>query len=169
MVRGTCWSIPLKKPKLHIASMRNYLHILHSAVSIAPYMIADETWQQKRYSMLGQLVNQGRALAGYYIKEIIQTINRRADEHRMDRGLRLSLPYFNDQTLAIENYNFDVIPAGRIMFVPAFVVLAVQQQGAKIAQDTNFSLSTRKYLLSQSKSAGTGFFEVNEWRFQLVC
>ena len=49
----------------------------------------------------------------------------------------------------MENFCFEIIPAGRIMFVPAFVVLAVQQQGAKVAQDTRFSRSTRKHLLSQ--------------------
>jgi len=61
--------------------------------------------------------------------------------------LSLSLPYFNDQTLAMENYSFEVIPSGRIMFVPAFVVRAAREQEAKIAQDTRLSLSTRKHLL----------------------
>lgn len=139
----------VSEAEAHIASMQRYLSILHSAIVIAPYMIADELCQQKRYGMLGQLVNQGRALARFQSQEIIQTIQRRVAEHRMDRGLSLSLPYFNDQMLVMENYSFAVIPAGRIMFVPAFVVLAVQQQGAKVAQDTRFSRSTRRHLLSQ--------------------
>lgn len=139
----------LREAEAAINSMENYLFILNSAVVIAPYMIADEMCQQKRYGILGQLVNQGRALAHYQSQEIIQTIKRRVAEHRLDRGLRLSLPYFNDQTLSMEEYDFVVIPAGRVMFVPAFVVLAVQQQGAKVAQDTHFSQSTRKHLLSQ--------------------
>ena len=139
----------VEEAEAHIASMQNYLSILNSAILIAPFMIADEICQQKRYGMLGQLVNRGRALAHYHSQGIIRTIQRRVAEHRLDRGLRLSLPYFNDQTLSMENINFDVIPAGRIMFVPAFVVLAVQQQGVKVAQDTRFSRSTRKHLLSQ--------------------
>jgi len=139
----------LSEAEANIASMQHYLAILHSAIEIAPYMIADDICQQKRYGMLGQLVNQGRALAKFQSQKIIQTIQRRVAEHRLDRGLRLSLPYFNDQTLAMDEYNFDVIPAGRIMFVPAFVVLAVQQQGAKVAQDTRYSRSTRRHLLSQ--------------------
>lgn len=139
----------LREAEAHIASMQQYLAILYSAIVIAPFMIADEMCQQKRYGMLGQLVNQGRALAQFQSQQIIQTIQRRVAEHRLDRGLRLSLPYFNDQTLAMDEYNFDVIPAGRVMFVPAFVVLAVRQQGAKVAQDTRFSRSTRKYLLSE--------------------
>jgi hypothetical protein len=132
-----------------IASMQRYLSVLHTAVGLAPYMVADEDYQRKRYGILGQLVNQGRALAWYEVDEIIRTIKRRADSHNLDRGLSLSLPYFNDQTLALEIYRFEVVPAGRVMFAPAFVVLAVRQQGAKVAQDTRFSRSTRKYLLSE--------------------
>jgi hypothetical protein len=139
----------ISEAEAYITSMQHYLVILHSAIVMAPYMIADEVCQQKRYGMLGQLVNQGRALAHFQCQLIIQTIHCRVAEHKLDRGLRLSLPYFNDQTLAMEIYNFEIIPAGRIMFVPAFVVLAVQHQGAKVAQDTHFSRNTRKYLLTE--------------------
>ncbi len=132
-----------------IASMQRYLSVLHAAVGLTPYMVADKEYQQKRYGILGQLVNQGRALAHYQVMEIVQTIQRRAASHDLDRGLSLSLPYFNDQTLKKEEYNFDVIPAGRVMFVPAFVVLAVRAQGAKVAQDTRMSQSTRRHLLAE--------------------
>ncbi len=132
-----------------IASMQRYLSILHAAVGLTPYMVADEEYQQKRYGILGQLVNQGRALARYEVEEIIQTIKKRAASHDLNRGLSLSLPYFNDQSLVIENYNFEVIPAGRIMFVPAFVARASREQEAKVAQDTRLSQSTRKHLLAE--------------------
>ncbi len=130
-----------------IASMQRYLSVLHAAVGLAPYMVADEEYQRKRYGILGQLVNQGRALAHYDVGEIIQTILKRASAHDLNRGLSISLPYFNDQTLIMESYNFEVIPAGRIMFVPAFVVRAAREQEAKIAQDTRLSQSTRHHLL----------------------
>ena len=135
-----------------IASMQRYLSVLHAAVGLAPYMVADEEYQRKRYGILGQLVNQGRALACYEVEEIIRTIQRRAASHDLNRGLSLSLPYFNDQTLVKENYSFEVIPAGRIMFVPAFVVRAAREQEAKIAQDTRLSQSTRKHLLSELRT-----------------
>jgi hypothetical protein len=137
----------ISEAEAHIASMQRYISVLHAAVGMAPYMVADEEYQSKRYGILGQLVNQGRALAHYQVKEIIRTIQRRASSHDLNRGLSLSLPYFNDQTLAMENYSFEVIPSGRIMFVPAFVVRAAREQEAKIAQDTRLSLSTRKHLL----------------------
>ena len=139
----------LNEAKDHIIAMRRYLLVLQSAVELAPYMVTDDDYQQKRYGMLGQLVNQGRALAMYEVEEIIQTIKRRASLHEMDRGFSLRLPYFNDQTLALENYDFDVIPRGRVMFVPAFVVLAVRAQGAKVAQDTRLTKSTRRHLIME--------------------
>jgi hypothetical protein len=40
-----------------------------------------------------------------------------------------------------------VIPSGRIMFVPAFVVRAVRQEEVKVSQDTRYNPSTRRHLL----------------------
>jgi len=140
-----------------IASMQRYLSVLHAAVGLAPYTVADEEYQRKRYGILGQLVNQGRALARYQVEEIIRTIQQRAASHDLNRGLSLSLPYFNDQTLTMENYSFEVIPAGRIMFVPAFVVRAAREQEAKIAQDTRLSQSTRKHLLAELSALDQAF------------
>ena len=133
----------------HIGSMQRFLSVLHTAVSLAPYMVADEEYQAKRYGMLGQLINQGRALARYETQEIIRTIKQRAAAQDLNRGLSLSLPYFDDQALRMKMHNFEVIPAGRIMFVPAFVVRASEQEQAKVAQDTRLSPSTRKHLLAE--------------------
>ena len=130
----------------HLAAMQRFVNILHTAIALAPYMAADEQYQQKRYGMLGQLVNQGRALARYLTREITATIQRRAAANDLNRGLSLSLPYFDDQTLEMKTHNFDVIPAGRIMFVPAFVVLAVRKELVKVEQDTRLNRSTRKHL-----------------------
>lgn len=131
----------------HLAAMQRFVSILHTAIALAPYMAADEQYQQKRYGMLGQLVNQGRALARYLTRGIIATIQRRAAANDLNRGLSLSLPYFDDQTLEMKTHNFDVIPAGRIMFVPAFVILAVRKELVKVEQDTRLNRSTRKHLL----------------------
>jgi hypothetical protein len=116
---------------------------------LSPYMVADEEYQQKRYGMLGQLVNQGRALAVFETNEIIRTIKRRATAHDLNRGLSLSLPYVDDQELLMRTHDFEIIPSGRIMFVPAFVVRAAREEQAKVAQDTRLSPSTRKHLLGE--------------------
>ena len=147
----------VSEAEAHLASMQRFLSVLHMAVSLAPYIVADEAYQQKRYGMLGQLINQGRALARYETREIITVIQQRAAAHDLNRGLSLSLPYFDDQTLQKELHEFEVIPAGRIMFVPAFVVRAVRERQAKVAQDTRFSHSTRKYLMAELKLLERGF------------
>ena len=132
-----------------VASMQHFLQVLHTAVGLAAYFVADEEYRRKRYGMLGQLVNQGRALAFYQTGEIIQTIQRRSAAGDLNRGLSISLPYFDDQSLKMKDYPFEVIPAGRIMFVPAFVVRACQEEAVKVAQDTRLSLSTRNHIVAE--------------------
>ena len=141
----------------HVSSMQRYLMVLHAAVGLASYMVVDDEYQQKRYGMLGQLINQGRALARYQTGEIIQTIQRRAKTNDLNRGLSLDLPYFDDQDLVLKTYYFEIIPAGRVMFVPAFVVRAVREESAKIAQDTRLSPSTRKHLLGELRFLEAAF------------
>ncbi len=139
----------LAEAEAHLGSMQRFVGVLHAAVAVAAYFVADETYQQKRYGMLGQLINQGRAFARYRTHQIVSTIQRRAMSQQLNRGLSLSLPYFDDQALKLKTYPFVVIPAGRIMFVPAFVVHAAREEAVKVAQDTRLSPSTRKHLLAE--------------------
>jgi hypothetical protein len=147
----------VKEAEAHISSMQHFLTVLFAARSLAPYMIADEEFEKKRYGMLGQLVNQGRLLANYQTNEIIDLIKKRSAEQSLNRGLSLQLPYFDDQDLRIETHDFVVIPAGRIMFVPAFVDRAALEEQAKVAQDTRFSISTRRHLLLELQKLGDAF------------
>jgi hypothetical protein len=147
----------LGEAEAHIASMQQFLNILFAARSLAPYAIADKEFQKKRYGMLGQLINQGRALARYQTREIIRAIQTRAAAQSLNRGLSLDLPYFDDQSLERKTHHFVIIPAGRIMFVPAFVVRAAIEEQAKVAQDTRFNHSTRKHLLAELKELGEAF------------
>jgi hypothetical protein len=140
-----------------VASMQRFLTVLHMAVSLAPYIVADEDYQRKRYGMLGQLINQGRALARYQTEEIIRTIKQRDAAQDLNRGLSLSLPYFDDQMLEMKMHDFEVIPAGRIMFVPAFVVRAAREEQAMVVQDTRLSHSTRIHLLIELKTLELAF------------
>jgi hypothetical protein len=137
----------VEEAESQIKSMQRFMEVLFLAVALAPYISADDEYAKKRYGMLGQLVNQGRTLAIYQVKEIIARIKQRAETGSLNRGLRLSLPYFDDQELKIDVSDFEVIPSGRIMFVPAFVVRAVRQEEVKVSQDTRYNPSTRKHLL----------------------
>ncbi len=140
-----------------MASMQRYISILHMAVSISPYFVFDPDYRRKRYGMLGQLINQGRAMACYEVREMVESIKKRAAAQSLNRGLSLSLPYFDDQSLEIRLHDFMVIPAGRIMFTPAFVVQAAREEQAKVVQDTRLSPSTRKYLLNELREIEAAF------------
>jgi hypothetical protein len=155
-----------EEAEAHVASMQRFMEVLHLGRSFAPYIVADEQYQQKRYGMLGQLVNQGRALARYETREIINTIKERAAQHDLNRGLSLSLPYFDDQDLVMALESFEVIPQGRIMFVPAFVVRAAREQQAKVADDTRLSLSTRKHLIQELGMLGAAFDDGADVQFR---
>jgi hypothetical protein len=106
---------------------------------------------------LGQIVNQGRALSRYQTREIVRDIQRRAAAQDLNRGLSLSLPYFDDQVLRLETHDFEVIPTGRIMFVPGFVVRAARAEQAKVAQATRLSPSTRLHLLEELQALERAF------------
>jgi hypothetical protein len=146
-----------KEAAAYLASMEQFVDVLHIAVSVAPYIVADPVYQEKRYGMLGQLINQGRALARYQMHEIIRTIQLRAEADDLNRGLRLSLPFFDDQDLKMKDHPLDIIPAGRIMFIPAFVVRATREEQAMVAQDTRLNPSTRKHLLEELRMLEDAF------------
>ena len=92
--------------------MQRYVMILHRALSLAPYMSASEEYQLKRYGILGQLINQGRALANFKTAEIIYEIKKRAEKQTLNRGLSITLPYFDDQTLQMEKRTSRSFPQG---------------------------------------------------------
>ena len=141
----------LSEAEAHLASMQQYMEILHLARAFASYIVVDTQYQQKRYGMLGQLINQGRALARYEMSGLIEEIRTRAAHHDLNRGLSLSVPYFDDQSLTLQQVEFEVIPSGRIMFVPAFVVKAAREEQAKVCDDTRLNASTRQHVLQQLK------------------
>jgi hypothetical protein len=147
----------LREAEACIASLENAVRLLQAAVSIWPSVVADETYQRKRAGLLGQLVNQGRALARATTQEIIARIRDRAQSGTLNRGLSLSLPYFDDDDLVLRYYPVEIIPAGRVMFAPAFVVLAMRRTEEQIREDYQLNPSTRKHLLMQLKSIENAF------------
>ncbi len=54
-----------------------------------------------------------------------------------------------------------VIPFGRIMFAPAMVVRAMQEETAKVAQDTRLNASTRRHLLIELYTLERAFKDVS--------
>jgi hypothetical protein len=155
--RGALLTGSEKEAEAHIQSMQRYVQILHRASSLAAYMVASSEYQRKRYGILGQLINQGRALANFQTTTIIHEIQARAKKGSLNRGLSISLPYFDDQNLVMAETRFEVIPAGRIRFIPSFVTYAARSEQAQVSQDTRLNASTRKHLLSQLKALESTF------------
>ena len=133
----------IAQAEARIAEMQNYLSTLHLAVSLAPCIYADEEYQRKHWGMLGQLVNQGRALARYQTGVVIRKIRRYAEAGELNLGFSLSLPYFDDQALEMKMHDFEVIPRGRVMFIPAFVSLAARKERDRVQQAVHLNESTR--------------------------
>lgn len=138
----------LQGAEAYLRSMQAYLSLLGQAASLDPYIVADETYQRKRTGMLGQLVNQGRALGRYEARDMVRRIQQRVSQGSLNRGLSLDISYFDDQRLTIASFNMQVIPFGRVMFLPAFVVLASRKEASLIARDPRLNSSTRRHLLS---------------------
>jgi hypothetical protein len=130
-----------------IAGMQRYLAALSLAISLAPYFYTDDAFQAKRNGALVQLINQSRSMAAYQVGQIIEKIQHWSAEHRLDRGLRLSVPYFDDAALDLKLRTVDVIPVGRTRFVPAFLVLAMQRERVRVEEDPSLAIATRVHLL----------------------
>ena len=89
----------------------------------------------------------GKDLAESAVDELIQELCRRAAAHQLDRGVRLSFPYYDDRRLSLRWRDFTVIPRGRILFVPAFVVVAAEREIERVRKDRQFTDSTRHHLV----------------------
>lgn len=93
-------------------------------------------------------IGRGQAVARMATEEMIEELRRRAAAHQLDRGLRLSVAYFDDRRLALRWRTFTVIPRGRILFVPAFVVVAVEREIDRVRADRQYTSTTRDHLIA---------------------
>jgi hypothetical protein len=81
------------------------------------------------------------------LQGVVRKIWRRARSRSLDRGLSLSLPYFDDTAMEVRSWEMEVIPRGRIPFVAAFVVLAARREKARVGVAPGLSESTRRHLV----------------------
>lgn len=102
-------------------------------------------------------VEQGRELARLQVQEMIRKIHSRAKGQRLNRGLTVSLPYFDDAAQELRWREVVIIPRGRIPFVPAFVVLAARQEVDRVGTDGRLSESTRAHLVEQLETLAKSF------------
>jgi len=156
-LKGNLLTKDTPSAEANFRSLQKYFTILHLTSSLAPYMVLNPVYQHKRDGIIGQLINQGRALAKHINESIIFRIIHRTKNGTLNRGLSLSLPYFDDQEMKIAYREIQVIPAGRILFIPAFIGRAVNLEVAKVWQDTRLGLSTKLHLVEQLETLGNSF------------
>jgi hypothetical protein len=147
----------LKSAEAAMLRLRDGVNSLHQAVSLAPYMYADEEYQSKRGVLLIRLVSLGHALAHREVRGMVRRIWRRAQAQELNRGLSLSVPFFDDRSLELKLHEFEVIPPGRTMFVPAFVALAAAREQEKVGQEKYLSPSARVHLLAELEDLERAF------------
>jgi len=94
-----------------------------------------------------EVADWARLQARQELAVVVRKIWRRANARSLDRGLTLSLPYFDDDAMEIRQREVEVIPRGRIMFVPAFVVLAARRERERVATEVGMSEGTRRHLI----------------------
>ncbi len=147
----------LEAAEAKFSGYRRLVDTLYQALSLAPYIFTEPEYQAKRMAVLGMLVPLGNRLGQLELEDVIRKINRRAEANDLNRGLRLSLPYFDDRALEMKLHEFEVIPPGRTMFVPAFVALAAAREQEKIGEQNSLSPSSRAHLLAELKTLEQAF------------
>ena len=100
---------------------------------------------------------RGRELARLQLEEMIDKIRRRALASALNRGLSLSLPYFDDRSGEMCWREIPIIPRSRVLFVPAFVVLAARAEAERVERDQSFSPFTKAHLLVLLRSLEEAF------------
>lgn len=106
------------------------------------------TEQEDRSGILAEdRIRVGQALAQIELEEIIGKTKRWAGAGKLNRGLRLTLPFFDDRLMEIRWIDLEVIPRGRIPFLPAFVVLAARREAERTSREEDLTPTTREHLL----------------------
>jgi hypothetical protein len=131
--------------------------LLGAAATLAPWLAVDESYLQTCDALLQKLIDTGRSLAGCITEEIIATIKRREEGGELNRGLSLSLPYFDDRALELKTYDFEVIPNGRILFEPGYVMWVARHEQQDVEQNPSLSASVRGQLLAELRTLEIAF------------
>ncbi|MGB9639533.1 MAG: hypothetical protein ACPL3P_04800 [Anaerolineales bacterium] len=129
--------------------LQDYIHQLFLILAIEPAMMDDGDFQACYWGMANQWRQQGKAFAHYQTLQIVRSIRKRVEDNSLNRGLSISLPYFDDQALEIRLFDFEVIPPGRILFDPNFMIDAVEISKQRVKDDISFDEITKENIISE--------------------
>jgi hypothetical protein len=142
-----------------IGQLSRRIDWLHTAEQLYPAWTTHDLYNNAAALLTAHLIEQGRALANYYTQQIIHDVRQAWRTGRITRGLTLFIPYLDERLFQMRKYTVIVIPTGRILFRPEFVIGACRLAERDVRKDTDLSQSTRWQLLTQLDSI-TQAFEV---------
>ncbi len=136
----------------YLIDLARSLEHLTLAEQLYPGWTAHALYNDAAAALTTHLIKQGRALAAYYTRQMVDDIHQAWQAGKLTRGLTLLIPYFDDRRYHMEAYRVVVVPTGRILFRPEFVVGACRLAQREVRKDPALSQATRWQLLSQLDS-----------------
>lgn len=131
-----------------VEQLESFVELLRILEAICPPMIASDVYNERLGQLTTHLSAQGKALAHYYVGQMIEEIQIGWLKGTIGRGLTLHIPYFDEHTYRIAHYKVIVTPTGRIPFRPEFIVSACRMAEREVHQDTQMLQSTRWQLIA---------------------
>ena len=125
------------------------LQWLGTVERLFPGWITHDRYNEELEALSSCLIEQGRALAMHYTRQIVSEVQHSWWSGKLTRGLTLYIPYLDENRFRMRQYDVVVIPTGRILFRPEFVVGACRVSQHKVRKDAALSQATRWQLLSQ--------------------
>jgi len=135
-----------------LAQLSQYMDRLHMAEQLYPGWTTHGLYNKVSTLLTTHFVEQGRALANSYTREIVSEIRQHWQAGKIARGLTLFIPYLDERRCRMEKYKVVVIPTGRILFRPEFIIGACRVSQHHVRKDPELSQATRWQLLSQLDS-----------------
>jgi hypothetical protein len=132
-----------------VEKLSRFVHSLNLIEALYPAWRTDDSFSEKHALLMTHLIRQGRALANCHTQKLIREILTAWKAGELTRGLTIFLPFLDERQCRMDEYRIVVIPAGRILFRPEFVVGACRVAERKVRVDSDLSQATRWQLLSQ--------------------
>ncbi|MFZ5808213.1 MAG: hypothetical protein ACOY16_02925 [Chloroflexota bacterium] len=139
----------LEEAECQVHELEGYVHVLTMAFAVEPAIGEEEAYSNMTSRMIQRLIEAGLSYCQRSTLQIISTIRQRVAQNSLNRGLSVSIPYFDDEVLQLRRFDLEVIPPSRILFEPIFVVNAVQEAKKMVSDDPNLSPGTRQHLFEQ--------------------
>jgi hypothetical protein len=131
-----------------IEKLESFVDLLLVLETILPPITASDLYKEQFNHLTAHLTDQARALAHYYVGQMIEEIQIGWLKGTISHGLTLHIPYFNEHDYRLLRYQVVVTPSGRVHFRPEFIVSACRIAEREVRQDTQMAQSSRWELIT---------------------